>query len=130
MATKQEAARILAKLAAAFPSWKPDELTMQVYFEDLKDIPADELEEAARICRKDGGRAFAPSIGELREAWLEVCEARVFKYPAISSGPPPVYVPMPQACKDELNAFFAKKGIKSKYRFALEKEAERMMQIK
>lgn len=104
---------------------------MQVYFEDLKDIPEDELEEAAKACRMQDGRAFAPTIGEIREAWQIYREGRATSHSfKMLNGPKPVYVPMPQECRDELTAFFAKKGMKTKYRFLMEAEAARMMEIK
>ena len=36
----------MARVAAAFPNSKPDKMTMQIYFELLGDIPADELKYA------------------------------------------------------------------------------------
>lgn len=62
---------MIARLSAAFPNWNVNKYTVQVYFEDLQDIPDGELEDAARACRMESGRAFAPSIGEIRGKWLE-----------------------------------------------------------
>ena len=117
MATQADISKVIARLSAAFPNWNLSKYTMQVYFEDLQDIPADELEEAARACRMQDGRSFAPTIGELREAWQIYREQRATKHSNKQlTGPEPVYVPMPQYCIDELDAFFKAKGHRSKYR--------------
>lgn len=90
MASKKDVAGVVLSLSAAFPNWKPNEYTVEVYFQDLQDIPPDELVAAAQACRSQAGRQFAPSTGELRgmvgelrraivnvpspmEAWGEVC---------------------------------------------------------
>jgi hypothetical protein len=72
MANKKQVAQILAKMSAAFPNWKPDNLTTQVYFEDLQDIPFEELDVAANMARTQPGRAFAPSTAEIRGAVMEL----------------------------------------------------------
>jgi hypothetical protein len=107
---------IMARVAAAFPNSKPDKVTMQIYFELLGDIPADELKTAVDICIGEPGRVFPPTIGEIKSAWLEWRETRPSQYKQIESHEQPVYVPMPQYCIDELDAFFKAKGIKSKWR--------------
>ena len=127
MATQAEVSKVIERLSAAFPNWNVSKYTMQVYFEDLRNIPSDELEEAARACRMQDGRSFAPTIGELRGAWQIYREQRATKHNHKQlTGPAPVYVPMPQKCIDELDAFFKKKGHKSKYRDVFRAEAERL----
>ena len=93
MATQADVSKVLARLSAAFPNWNVNKYTMQVYFEDLQDIPADELEEAARACRMETGRAFAPTIGELRGKWLEY-------HDGIYHAPRPE-LPMPEMTEEE-----------------------------
>ena len=72
MANMQDIAILVTKLSAAFPNWKPNEYTVEVYYQDLRDIPTDELEVAAQHCRSQAGRQFAPSTGDLRGAVLEL----------------------------------------------------------
>lgn len=72
MATPADIAMMTATLSAAFPNWKVSEWTNEVYYQDLKDIPADELMIAAQHCRAQAGRAFAPSTGEIRGAVMEI----------------------------------------------------------
>lgn len=117
MTTQQTVGLIMARVAAAFPNSKPDKMTMQIYFELLGDIPADELKIAVDNCISEDGRVFPPTIGELREAWQIYREGRATGHSfKMLDGPKPVYVPMPQECIDELDAFFKARGIKSKYR--------------
>ena len=95
MADHKTIARIVAEISAAYPNWNVTEYTIEVYYQDLKDIPDDELMVAAQHCRTENGRRFAPSVGEIRgavaelrgissniptafEAWGEVLEQ--FKY--------------------------------------------------
>lgn len=108
----------MARVAAAFPNSKPDKMTMQIYFELLGDIPSDELKYAVDFCIQQPGRTFPPTIGEIREEWQDYRETRpinIDRFRKIEAEKP-VYVPMPQYCIDELDAFFKAKGIKSKYR--------------
>lgn len=77
MADKKTIAGLVMSLSAAFPNWKPNEYTVEVYFQDLQDIPADELVIAAQACRSQAGRQFAPSTGELRGAVAELRRAVV-----------------------------------------------------
>jgi len=72
MASEKDIAMLVTKLSAAFPNWKPNEYTTEVYYQDLRDIPADELEAAAQYCRAQTGRQFAPSTGEIRGAVSEL----------------------------------------------------------
>lgn len=106
----------MARVAAAFPNSKPDKMTMQIYYELLGDIPAEELKYAVDFCIIQPGRAFPPTVGEIREEWLEYRETRPTHQKMIESDYKPVYVPMLQECIDELDAFFKAKGYRSKYR--------------
>lgn len=72
MADFMEVSEAVAKIGATFPNWKPDKFTVQVYFEDLRDLPADLLKVAADKCRTESGRKFAPSTGEIRGAAGEI----------------------------------------------------------
>jgi hypothetical protein len=68
MATEKDIAGIVAMLSAAYPNWNVTEYTLEIYYQDLKDIPSEELKIAAQHCRSEAGRKFAPSVGELRGA--------------------------------------------------------------
>ncbi len=72
MANFEDIAEIVALLAAAYPNWNATEYTAEVYYQDLMDIPADELKIAAKHCRSEAGRKFAPSVGEIRGAVAEL----------------------------------------------------------
>lgn len=72
MADKKDIAAMIALLSAAYPNWNVSEYTVQVYYMDLKDIPYDELQIAAQHCRSEAGRKFAPSVGEIRGAVMEL----------------------------------------------------------
>lgn len=72
MASYEDIAKMVAFLVAAYPNWKMTEFTTEVYFQDLKDIPADELLIGAQHCRSESGRKFAPSTGEIRGAVAEL----------------------------------------------------------
>lgn len=68
MAELKDIAQIIGILSAAFPNFKPSDLTPEVYFQTLNDIPTDELKAAVLHCISESGRAFAPSVGEIRGA--------------------------------------------------------------
>lgn len=91
MAQPEDIDVIVNMFEAAFPNFKPRELTKEVYWQTLQDIPSDELKAAVLHCVTESGRAFAPSIGEIRgavsdlrrasanvpsayDAWQEVCK--------------------------------------------------------
>ena len=92
MATNIEVAQVVAMLGSAYPNFSASKETVSVYYELLKDLPADLLKVAALQCCAEAGRKFAPSVGELRgaaadithktqgipsalEAWNDVCRA-------------------------------------------------------
>lgn len=92
MATLLEVGQVVDVIGAAYPNFAPTKETINVYFELLKDIPADLLKTATLQCCAESGRKFAPSVGEIRgaasvlriraqgipsalEAWDEVCTA-------------------------------------------------------
>lgn len=94
MATPNDIQQIINMLMAAFPNFKPNEMTPEVYWQTLQDIPTSELKAAVLHCVTESGRAFAPSVGEIRgavsvirqasanvpgpyAAWREVCRAIV-----------------------------------------------------
>ena len=68
MADQTDIAQIIGILSAAFPNFNPTELTAEVYYQVLSDIPSEELKMATRHCIAEAGRKFAPSVGELRGA--------------------------------------------------------------
>lgn len=92
MASQIEVSQVVVMIGSAYPNFSPTKETVGVYYELLKDIPADLLKVAALKCCGETGRKFAPSVGELRgavseigqkskgipstlEAWDEVCKA-------------------------------------------------------
>lgn len=69
MAIPKDIDQIIEMLKVAFPNFHPDEMmTKEVYWRLLNDIPSEELKNAVLYCVSDRGRAFAPSIGEIRGA--------------------------------------------------------------
>lgn len=68
MCNHTDIAQIIGVLSAAFPNYKTSEHTAPVLYETLKDLPSDELKAAVLHCVSQPGRAFAPSIGEIRGA--------------------------------------------------------------
>lgn len=72
MATQKDIAKLIAVLSAAFPNWSANEFTAEVYYQDLKEYPSDLLESAATMCRTEPGRKFAPSVGEILGAVIEI----------------------------------------------------------
>lgn len=74
MASQEDIVKLIAQLSAAFPNWKPNAYTVEIYYQDLKDIDSDELFTAAQHCRTSPERdqRFAPSTGEVRMAVLDL----------------------------------------------------------
>lgn len=72
MAEKMDVAQVVAMLTAAYPNFNISEITIDVYYETLKDIPADMLKAAAMQAISEPGRKFAPSVGEIRGAVVEI----------------------------------------------------------
>lgn len=74
MADIKDIARLIAKLSAGYPNFTPTEYTLEIYLEDLRDIPADLLDLAAAHCRTSTARdqRFAPSAGEIRQAVADI----------------------------------------------------------
>ncbi|MFA6213467.1 MAG: replicative helicase loader/inhibitor [Candidatus Obscuribacterales bacterium] len=92
MSNQIEVSQVVAMLGAAYPNFLATKETVSVYYELLKDLPADLLKAASLKCCAENGRKFAPSVGEIRgtaseinamasgvpstlEAWNEVCNA-------------------------------------------------------
>jgi hypothetical protein len=72
MADEKDIAGVVAMLGAAYPNFAPTEHTVEVYFQTLRDLPADLLKMAALHAISEAGRKFAPSVGELRLAAAEI----------------------------------------------------------
>lgn len=72
MASPKDIAKLIAILSAAYPNFSPNEFTLEVYLQDLRDIDPEELFEACAVCRAEAGRKFAPSTGEIRGAVAEL----------------------------------------------------------
>jgi hypothetical protein len=68
MATPNDIQQIINMFLAAFPNYKPTDMTPEIFFQTLQDIPSEELKVAVLNCLTEAGRAFAPSIGEIRGA--------------------------------------------------------------
>ncbi|MEO6566718.1 MAG: replicative helicase loader/inhibitor [Casimicrobiaceae bacterium] len=72
MANILDIAQIVGVISAAYPNWKPTEFTTEVYYQTLQDIPTEELKAATLHSVSEAGRAFAPSVGEIRGAVAEL----------------------------------------------------------
>lgn len=72
MATSIDIAQVIGIISAAYPNFNPTELTAEVYYQTLSDIPSEELKAATIHCIAEAGRKFAPSVGELRGAVAEL----------------------------------------------------------
>jgi hypothetical protein len=72
MADLHDIAQIISVISEAYPNFKPSELTVEVYYQVLGDIPTEELKAATLHCISESGRKFAPSVGELRGAVNEL----------------------------------------------------------
>lgn len=74
MCEKADIARLIAVTSAAYPAWQVNEFTVEVYWQDLRDLPSDLLFAAATKARTNAARnlAFAPSTGEIRQAAAEI----------------------------------------------------------
>lgn len=64
--TKSDLTLELAKVAAVFPYFKATDLTWEVYWEDLRYIPAEKLLKGFVQCRTS--REFFPSVHEIIKA--------------------------------------------------------------
>lgn len=97
MANLMEVSQVVAMIGSAYPSFQPTKETVSVYYQLLKDLPADLLKASTLQCCAEAGRKFAPSVGEIRgaaetlnrkaqgipsalEAWNEVCKAPYHDY--------------------------------------------------
>ena len=65
-----EISKIMGMLAKAFPRYKADKETVEVYYRLLRDLPRDILEASAVECAAT--RDFFPSVHELRATAMEI----------------------------------------------------------
>lgn len=74
MSDQKDIAKVIAIMSAAYPAWQVNEYTIEVYYQDLRDLPSDLLFAAAAKARTNSNRnmAFAPSTGEIRQAAAEI----------------------------------------------------------
>lgn len=72
MSTQNDVAQIMAMIGAAYPNFTVTQAVGMVYYDLLKDIPADVLKAATMQCCAEAGRKFAPSVGEIRGAVGEI----------------------------------------------------------
>ncbi len=72
MATAKEIGEILALIQAAFPNYKPGVAGPDALYQLLRDLPGDLLKVAVLDTCAQAGRAFAPSVGEIRAAALKL----------------------------------------------------------
>lgn len=72
MTEQKEIAKIVMMIAAAYPNFNLSEMTVEVYFQVLKDVPADLLKAATMQAISEPGRKFAPSVGEIRGSVAEI----------------------------------------------------------
>jgi hypothetical protein len=70
---KSDVAAAIRKLRAAFPSYHPDpQATTEVFLQGLEDLDPDMFHAAIVACITEPGRAFAPSVGEIRQAAMRI----------------------------------------------------------
>lgn len=74
MATKGDVTRLMGVMVIAWPKFELAEETIQVYYELLKDIPAEILDAGAKHCM--ASETFFPSISEWRRAAIDVMANR------------------------------------------------------
>src|SRR5512137_1658397 len=76
MSTRKDIAEIIGYMKLAFPNYSPDVTspinTVDVLLDLLGDVPAETLKLAVRAASAEAGRAFAPAVGEIREAALKL----------------------------------------------------------
>jgi hypothetical protein len=76
MSTRKDIAEIIGYMKLAFPNYSPDVTspinTVDVLFDLLGDVPTETLRLAVRAACAEAGRAFAPAVGEIREAALKL----------------------------------------------------------
>ena len=76
MSTRKDIAEVIGYLKLAFPNYSPDVTspvnTVDVMFDLLGDVPAETLKLAVRAACAEPGRAFAPAVGEIREAAIKL----------------------------------------------------------
>lgn len=75
MATPRDIAELVAVISAAYPNFNPTEATNEIYYQTLKDLPADLLKAATMQAIAEAGRKFAPSVGEIRGMVLDIRKA-------------------------------------------------------
>lgn len=81
MCEPRDIEQIITMFESAFPNFKPRELTKEIYWQTLHDIPTEELRAAVLHCLTESGRAFAPSVGEIRGAVVSI-QVRVYGIPS------------------------------------------------
>jgi hypothetical protein len=76
MSTRKDIAEIIGYMKLAFPNYSPDVTspinTVDVLLDLLGDVPAEILKLAIKAACAEPGRAFAPAVGEIREAALKL----------------------------------------------------------
>lgn len=72
MADASDILQVLSVISAAFPNFQERQNTPEIYLQLLGDLSAQELKAATLACCGEPGRAFAPSVGELRGAVMEI----------------------------------------------------------
>ena len=73
MANDTDIAQAINLLKTAFPNYQPDiKATAQLWVSVLGDLPGETLKAAILSCVTEYGRAFAPSVGEIRAAAVKL----------------------------------------------------------
>jgi hypothetical protein len=78
---RSDMADLIGMLKAAFPNYRPEPETVRVFHHLLADLPKEMLEVAVIACVTEAGRAFAPSVGEIRGKASEL-RARAERLPS------------------------------------------------
>jgi len=70
MTSMADIAQVILLMQAAFPNYHPELATAEALYQFLQDLPGETLKAAVVSACAQPGRAFAPSVGEIRQAAL------------------------------------------------------------
>jgi hypothetical protein len=72
VSTQTDIIQIVLLMQAAFPNFHPEQATPEALYQLLQDLPSDTLKVAVLETCAQAGRAFAPTVGEIRAAALKL----------------------------------------------------------
>jgi hypothetical protein len=80
---RSDIANLIELVRVAYPNYRPEQGTAEIFFRLLEDLSKELLEAATIACLTEPGRAFAPSVGEIRGKAGELA-TRVMRIPSAS----------------------------------------------